>query len=100
MGNEMDRSKFIPFDDLVGDKKFSRPGFTVPVDKISHYVERLSAGAKQSASGRGHVFFNGKPLALDDVNIFLFIFVSYKLKDMFIRPSRMHYKLKLDNTCK
>jgi UDP-glucose:glycoprotein glucosyltransferase len=74
LGNEMDRSKFIPFDDLVGDKKFSRSAFTLPVDKITRYVERLSAGTKQSATGRGHVFFNGKPLVLDDVNIFISIF--------------------------
>ncbi|EKM75357.1 hypothetical protein AGABI1DRAFT_46617 [Agaricus bisporus var. burnettii JB137-S8] len=67
MSNEMDKSQFLPFDDLVGDKKFARPAFTIPTDKITRYVERLGAGTKQSASGRGHVFFNGKPLPLNAV---------------------------------
>lgn len=71
MSNEMDKSQFLPFDDLVGDKKFARPAFTIPTDKITRYVERLGAGTKQSASGRGHVFFNGKPLPLNAVSVSL-----------------------------
>ncbi|KAF5357223.1 hypothetical protein D9756_006756 [Leucocoprinus leucothites] len=37
-----------------------------PLEKIRQYVERLGASKKESESGRGHAFFNGRYLALDD----------------------------------
>lgn len=39
-----------------------------PLEKIKKYIERLGASKKESTSGRGHVFFNGRYLPLDGVS--------------------------------
>ncbi|KAL9710152.1 killer toxin resistant protein [Leucoagaricus gongylophorus] len=38
----------------------------MPLEKIQNYVERLAASQKESENGRGHAFFNGRYLPLND----------------------------------
>jgi len=42
----------------------------MPLTKIQNYVDRLAAGKKESENGRGHAFFNGRHLPLNDVSIY------------------------------
>lgn len=41
----------------------------MPLEKIQNYVERLAASQKESENGRGHAFFNGRYLPLNDVRV-------------------------------
>lgn len=50
-----------------------------PIEKIQKYIERLGASKKESTSGRGHAFFNGRYLALDDVSL---LFLSSEMMEL------------------
>lgn len=39
-----------------------------PLDKVAKYIERLGGSKKESKSGKGHGFFNGRYLPMDDVS--------------------------------
>jgi hypothetical protein len=49
-----------------------------PLERLRKYIERLGASKKESKSGRGHAFLNGRYLALDDVSTTMFACVLVK----------------------
>jgi len=66
-GQSEDTKAYVSFDRIFEDAREEQGA--IPLKKIQDYVDRLAAGKKESENGRGHIFFNGRHLPLNDVSI-------------------------------
>lgn len=67
MGQSEDTETYVSFDRIFEDAREEQGA--MPLKKIQDYVDRLAAGKEESENGRGHAFFNGRHLPLNDVSI-------------------------------